>query len=224
MNVNSKAIFVDSLKVSLLLTCISLIIAEYAGWLGGMSNINPLELVAVIASFACTYMCVMQSRWNYPMAVLSTSLLAIVFYQSDLLASAVLNIYLIPTVIYGWFIWGRDEDTKPVSHVRLTILPQYVLFTVLAYVGAALIANALGGALAPLDSWLLIGSILAQFLMDRKKIEAWLVWIAVNIVSIYVYFESGLYLLAIQFFFFLINSVYGYYMWRSTQLKQEVPI
>lgn len=216
----SYKIFLDSLGIGFFLTMFSLLVVHNMGWTTFGSN-NPWEMAATFASFSCTYMCVMQTRWNYPMAIISTGLLTYVFWQDGLLASAILNLYLIPTVIYGFFIWGKDTETRPVQHVSWRVIPTYVLFTIGAYLGAWGITSYFGGKLATLDSWLLIGSIFAQFLLDRKKIETWLVWITVNIVSIYVYFESGLYLLAIQFFFFLLNAVFGYYKWYKTMERHN---
>lgn len=163
------------------------------------AEFNIFELLAVYFSFACTWLCTRQVRFNYVLGVISTILLSFTFWKAELYGSMALNIYLIPTVIYGWFIWGKDTDPKPVEHVKLKALGLYVIFTGLTWLGANLTIHAFGGSLAPLDSWLLVGSIFAQFLLDRKKIENWIIWMSVNIVSIYVYFESGLYLLAIQF-------------------------
>lgn len=70
--------------------------------------------------------------------------------------------------------------------------------------------------MAPLDGWLLVGTVLAQFLLDRKKIETWIVWVLVNVVSVYVYFNAGLYLLAAQFVLFLINAIVAWFQWRKS--------
>ena len=182
-------------------------------------EINILETLSVFFSFACTWLCTRQVRFNYVLAVISTSLLVVVFWQANLYGSMALNLYLIPTVIYGWFVWGRDEDTKPVEHVKLKMLPLYALFTVGTWAIAYVTIKALGGAMGALDGWLLVGSVMAQYLLDRKKIETWFVWIAVNVVSVYVYFSSGLYLLAAQFAFFLINAVIGYFQWKKSLQK-----
>ena len=127
-----------------------------------------------------------------------------------------LNIYLIPTVIYGWFIWGRDENSKPVEHVKPKNLIFYLLATAITWAGAYWIITALSGQMAPLDGWLLVGTVLAQFLLDRKKIETWIVWVLVNVVSVYVYFNAGLYLLAAQFVLFLINAIVAWFQWRKS--------
>lgn len=220
MNERSLQSFIESVGIALLLTGGSIWFSLYKEW---MTDINWWEVAATLTSFSCTWMCVRQTRWNYPMAVLSTALLSYVFWTSGLYASMALNLYLIPTVIYGYFIWGKDTETKPVKHVKLfTVVTQYAPFTIAAYVGALSIVTYFGGNFAPLDSVCLIGSILAQFLLDRKKIETWFVWMFVNVFSIYIYFESGLYLLAIQFSFFLLNAVIGYFQWRKS-LETNIP-
>ncbi|TXG78541.1 nicotinamide mononucleotide transporter PnuC [Candidatus Dojkabacteria bacterium] len=184
--------------------------------------INYFELFAVFFSFACTWLCTRQVRFNYVFGVISTILLSITFWQANLLGSMALNLYLIPTVIYGWFIWGADSHPKPVEHVKLKTIPLYAIFTGLTWLGALGLIKFFGGEMAMLDGWLLVGSVFAQFLLDRKKIETWIIWISVNIVSVYVYFEAGLYLLAAQFALFLINAFIGYYQWNKTVKQQEV--
>ena len=87
--------------------------------------------------------------------------------------------------------------------------------------GAKYLIEHFGGNLGTLDAGLLVGSVFAQFLLDRKRIETWFVWIAVNVVSIYVYFDSGLYLLGLQFIAFLINAVWGYMEWKRTMMEDQ---
>lgn len=183
--------------------------------------VNKLETVAVFFSFACTWLCTRQVRFNYVLGIISTVLLSYVFWKANLYGSMALNIYLIPTVIYGWFIWGKDENTRPVQHVKLRAVALYALFTSITWAGAYFTIKALGGSMGALDGWLLVGSILAQYLLDRKKIETWMVWIAVNVVSVYVYFQSGLYLLAAQFALFLVNAIIAYFQWKKTLEKED---
>ena len=181
---------------------------------------NPIEISAVWTSFVCTYLCVVQSRFNYVVGVITTALYSYLFYQSHLVGSMVLNLYLIPTLIYGWFIWGPDNNAKPVQWVKWKYIPVYVLATFATYLGALWIVQYFGGSMAPLDSWILIGTILAQYLLYRKKLQTWFIWVAVNVVSIYVYYNSGLYLVAIQYIFFLLNTVFGWYMWNKSMQPQ----
>ena len=64
------------------------------------------------------------------------------------------------------------------------------------------------------DSTILAGTILAQFLLDNKKLQTWIVWAIVNVFAIYTYFTAGLSLVAFQYVFFLANTMYGYAMWK----------
>lgn len=200
---------------------LAVILTAALTWVGFAvtGTVNWWEVASVGFSFATVWLCVKQSRWNYPLNVLSVILLSYVFWQAGLYGSMALNLYLIFPLIYGWFVWGSDKNTKPVQHVSLRSLPLYAVATGLTWWGASALITALGGVMSVLDGWLLVGSILAQYLLDRKKLEAWLVFVLVNIVSIFVYFQAGLPVLALQFGLFLINAVVAYFIWKRTMGK-----
>lgn len=65
------------------------------------------------------------------------------------------------------------------------------------------------------DSFILDLSILAQWLLDNKKLETWFVWMAVNVIAIYTYFKAGLWLAGYQYIFFLGNTFIGLKAWRN---------
>lgn len=205
--------FILATGITAVLLMVTILIAK--------QDINWIETVSVYFSFACTWLCTRQVRFNYVLGVISTSLLVFTFWQAGLYGSMVLNMYLIPTVIYGWFIWGKDTNPRPVERVKPKNMIYYIVFTAATWTGAYLIITKLGGELVALDGWLLVGSVLAQFLLDRKKIETWIVWILVNVVSVYVFFESGLYLLAGQFVLFLANAIFAYTQWRKSMKATE---
>src|SRR5690554_6297833 len=118
INNQSLKSFKQSIQIALAATGMSVFLSQFMGWIT-LTDLNWWEVAATFASFSCTWMCVKQTRWNYPMAIVSVLLLSYVFWSAGLLASAALNIYLIPTVIYGYFIWGQDKQTRPVQHVEL---------------------------------------------------------------------------------------------------------
>lgn len=209
--------FWESVVVALVLTVFSYFVAIQFGW---VTEVNNLEAFAVLTSYSCTWLCVRQRRLNYFIGVLSTIAYAVLFYQADLIASMVLNIYLTPTLLYGWFRWNRDVDTRPVQHVRWSMVPVYLAVSVGFYGGALAIVKAFGGEMAMFDSAILIGTILAQFLLDNKKLENWIIWAIVNVLAIYVYAKAGLQLAAFQYVFFLFNVFVGYYQWKKSMNKE----
>ncbi len=214
---------IESLVIALVLTGLSYVVGLAFGWLQ-VQHLNWVEVFAVFTSYMATYLCVVERRINYPIGAISSAAYAYLFVQSGLFASAVLNAYLVPTLVYGWLRWRKDHNTRPVEHVRLRMVPVYLLIAGAGYAGAALISQQLGGAMAWTDSVILAATILAQFLLDNKKLENWVVWAVVNVFATYTYATTGLPLVAFQYVFFLANTIYGYIMWQrsmnhGTQLR-----
>ena len=189
-----------------------------AGWI---SEINGLEVFAVFTSYVCTFLCVMERRANYPIGAISNAAYAFLFFQFGLYASSITTAYLTFALAYGWFRWKSDSVSRPVSRVELKWVPAYVLATGAFYGIALWLVTAAGGTLALTDTVILIGTMLAQFLLDNKKIENWIVWMVVNVFAIYTYSTAGLALAAFQYVFFLANTFYGLYMWRRSGLAAK---
>lgn len=70
--------------------------------------------------------------------------------------------------------------------------------------------------LNPIDVGLAVASGVAQLMLDNKKLQTWIVWAGVDIVSIPFFIVSGLYFVAFQYVFFLANTAIGYVQWRKT--------
>jgi nicotinamide mononucleotide transporter len=209
-----------SLVAGFALTTVSLALTHF---FDASYVISSLEFWAVVTSYSCTILCVLQSRWNYPIGAVSTILYSILFYEQGLYSSMILNIYLPVILIYGWFRWGKDDVTRPVSWTK----PKMWLFTwslgAFVCIGLSLAMNYwFHATMALWDATILILSIMAQFLLDNKKLENWIVWGAVNVIAIYVYGEQHLYAVTIQYGLFLLNSVVGFMAWHRT-MEQVSP-
>lgn len=199
------------------LTALSYVTAVLFHWI---DHVDWLEVFAVFTSYSCTYLCVRQRRVNYIIGALSTLAFSLLFYRADLLASALLNLYLTPQLLYGWIRWNRDEITRPVTNVTWKSVPAYLAVTGLFWFGAYNLVKLFDGQMAFWDSVILVGSILAQFLLDNKKLQTWHVWAIVNVIAIAVYWTADLKITAVQFGFFLINTIYGYISWKETTSEE----
>lgn len=217
---NATRNVVESAIIGIVLTALSYAVGLHFGWL---SVINWLEVFAVFTSYMATYLCVMERRINYPIGVISTAAYCVLFYQGGLLASTAINAYLVFWLAYGWFRWRGDEVTRPVTRVSLKMWPLYLLVAGAGYLGVLLIAHLMGGTLVWTDSVILAGTLLAQFLLDNKKLENWGVWAVVNVFAIYTYFTAGFALAGFQYIFFLANTFYGFYMWRVSMKNYVEP-
>lgn len=257
-----------SVLAAVVLTALSYAVAQHWGWLGelnmapafagvpGLQNINMplwyLEVLAVLTAYSTTYLCVVQSRANYPIGFVNAILFSLLYWQYGLIGSVITNIYLPLALAYGYFRWGPDGNTRPVHNVKPLWVPVYLAvtaFTFAVVMGAIVHYGVaefgtlpqnyvaaegthqfmLGGwgfynsQVPPADIVLLALTILAQFLLDNKKLQTWIVWIVIDVIAIYVYAQQGLALVAIQYVLFLLNAFWGFYMWyRSKQETDRV--
>ncbi len=220
----SRRIFAESLVVAAALTVFTYAVGYYMAW---FTEPRWLEIAAVFTSYSCTYMCNFQTRWNYPMGFLSSILYVVLFYQDKYYGSAFVTAYLLFAITYGYWRWGPDGKTKRVEFVGLS--PWWIGYAALVaafyFSGMYILENVLPQFLPPdadatlpaFDAYIFAGTILAQFLLDNKKIETWAVWATINVAAIYTYSES-LPLVAFQYLFFLANTVWAGYNWhRSMQ-------
>lgn len=208
---------VESAGVATLATLFSYAVCSTFGWIESIASANLLEVFAVWTSYACTYLCVKQDRWNYPIGMISTAAYTVLFYQQELYGLAALNVYLTGALIYGWFRWGHNENTRPVTRLKLDkSLVGYGAFFIVALIATMVTTTLIGGQLPILDATIFATSMLAQFLLDNKKLENWAVWVIVNIVSIITFTMAGLPFVVIQYVFFLMNTVYGWHQWKRS--------
>ena len=184
---------IESIVLAIVLTALSYIVGLQAGWI---TEINWLEVFAVFTSYSCTWLCTRQSRWNYPIGVVTTAAYSVLFWQWNMPALAIFNLYLVGSLIYGWFRWGSDTNTRPVTRIPAKWYAGYgvVGLVILAlFVAANWMFNPAGiTALNPIDVSLAVASGVAQLMLDNKKLETWTLWAIVDIVSIPFFLCAGL--------------------------------
>jgi nicotinamide mononucleotide transporter len=211
---------VQGTTLAVVLTAASYILALHFGWIPTFSG-HAVEGFAVFTSYLCTYLCVVERRANYPIGAISNAAYCFFFASLGLVGSAIVTGYLTFSLAYGWFRWKKDEVTKPVAFVELKWWPVYLGATAVAFLVGLTLYPLFGQAVVWTDAVVMAASILAQFLLDNKKLENWLVWMVVNVFAIYTYINAGAALAAFQYVFFLLNAFYGFYMWRRSMKNEE---
>lgn len=210
--------FTESLIIAVIITALTYIIGYFTGW---VTDLNWLEIFAVFTSYSCTWLCSRQSRINYPVGVITTAAYSLLFYQSGMPALAIFNLYLVFSLAYGWFRWGKDTETRPVTSINIAGWVFYTLFAAaiaILFVGINYCFDTTSlQNINSLDLLLAALSGSAQLMLDNKKLENWIVWAVINIISIPFFFASGLFLVAFQYVFFLVNTAIGYILWRNSR-------
>jgi nicotinamide mononucleotide transporter len=182
--------------------------------------VSLLELFAAIVGAISVWLSVRQNILSWPTAIVNVVLYAVVFYQAKLYADMGLQVVYAALSIYGWYEWLYGGEGRTELHVTRTSPRLAALLAVIALSGAALLGallrHATDAALPYMDSFLSSTSLVAQWMMTRKKLENWLLWIAVDVLYVGMFLFKELYLTAGLYAVFLGLAVRGYLDWRRS--------
>jgi len=165
-----------------------------------------------------------QSAWCWPSGIVSAAAYVVVFQQARLPGQAALQALLGLVCVYGWWSWRRGGDASPalaVSRARRAVLLAALALTAVACVGIGLLLRHSTESVAPfVDGGLVAASLAAQGMAARKWIENWLVWIAVNVVSVGLYLSQGLLPTCGLYLLYLVMAFVGYRAWTRSLVRQ----
>ncbi|CAN5894729.1 nicotinamide riboside transporter PnuC [soil metagenome] len=181
---------------------------------------TSLELIAALVGAISVYLSVRQNIWSWPTAIVNVVLYTLVFYDAKLYADMGLQVIYAALSIYGWYEWLRGGENRTELHVSRTTPRLGVGLALIGLVGAGVLGVVLRGAtdaaLPFMDSFLSSTSLIAQWMMTKKKLENWLVWIAVDVLYVGMFIFKHLYLTAGLYAVFLVLAVRGYIDWRRS--------
>jgi nicotinamide mononucleotide transporter len=180
--------------------------------------VSSLEIVAALVGALSVWLSTRQSLWSWPTAIVNVSLYAVVFHGARLYADMGLQVVYAALSVYGWWQWrfgGAAHTPRPVSR---TPAREWPLLAAAAVGGALFMGWAFArwtdAAIPYVDSALTATSLVAQWMMTRKQLENWLVWIAVDVVYVPVFATRGLPATAALYAVFLALAVAGWVAWR----------
>lgn len=184
------------------------------------SPVTWLEVAAFWIAIAMVFANFRVHPVAWPLAIASSALYGWLFWGSRLYGEASLQGVFIVLAFWGWWQWlrGRGEDGAPLRVHRLQ--PRQRLWlagaTVLAWPPLALLLRHLTDSDVPwLDALPTVGSLAGQFLLGRKLVENWPVWLAVNLVSIGLFAFKGLWLTVVLYALFALLSGVGWRQWEK---------
>ena len=188
---------------------------------------NSIEIVAAAFGVVSVFLSVRQNIWSWPTAIVNVGLYIFVFYGSKLYADTGLQVVYVVLNAYGWYHWlygGKNRTELPVTRTSARL---WLLLVALGAAGTAVLGTFLtqktDAALPYVDSLTTSTSLVAQWMMTRKLLENWLIWVAVDVVYIGMYIYKSLYVTAVLYFIFLVLSAMGFVQWRRSLKERETP-
>ena len=188
-----------------------------------------IEWVAAALGVINIALLIFRSVWNFPFGIAMVALYIFVFFEERLYAEAALQVFFILAQLWGWWLWvkvGGEDDRVPVRW--LDWLSRAVWITVTAAVSLNLgwVMHQFTNAVLPYaDAGIAGASVAAQILLAYRRIENWLIWIAIDIGAIALYIDRGLYPTAGLYGGFLVMSLIGLREWIAAERRERsVPV
>ncbi|MFH0759124.1 MAG: nicotinamide riboside transporter PnuC [Bacteroidota bacterium] len=182
---------------------------------------QTIEILGVVFSLLYLFFSIRQKILLWPMGIISALLYMVVFYQSRFYADMGLNGYYLVISIYGWIIWKRGKENGgaglPVTRTGLKLAGILVFFTLTAFILMGLILDHFTDSPVPYwDAFTTALGITATWMLARKILEHWILWIMVDAVSMALYLYRGLYPTMALFAVYTAMAVIGYIQWKRT--------
>ncbi len=169
-----------------------------------------------------------QNIQNWIWGIVGVVLLGIFFGQIGLPGQQWLQwAFFVPVQIWSWYYWasgGHEDESLPV-----TVLPTWerVTWFTAIIVGTFGLTQFIelvspGSQYPAFDALVVVSSMVAQFLMGRKKVESWILWLGpVNVISIVLFYLSGAYVLTALYVAFFVHACFGIKSWYEVRVIQK---
>ena len=177
------------------------------------------EVFGFLTGASCVALLVRQNIWNWPLGIANNLTFIVLFNRTGLYADVGLQVFYIAISVYGWWHWlhgGRDHGALTVSRVR----PGTALLlagTVACTTGLLtfILRRYTNSTVPVLDSLITSLSLVAQFMMTRKWVENWPVWILANCISVGLLIFKGLYVTSLLYVVYQGLCLMGWREWRA---------
>lgn len=186
-----------------------------------------IEAIAFLSGIVNVYLLTRCSLWNWFFGIITVSLYAIIFFNNKLYADMGLQGVFLLFQFYGLYQWTHgDREKKPMA---IQIMNHFTCFSL------ALTAMVLFSGISVIlkyhtdsttiyaDAMMTALSLVAQWMMSKKYLHHWILWVVVDLISIGLYISKHLYLTALLYSLFLLLCIQGYSQWRKMLNKPAWP-
>ena len=208
----------------------------------GGYDLSWIEAVGTVAGLLCIWLASLEKISNYAFGLINVTLFAIIFFQIQLYASLLLQLFFFAANIYGWYAWSRQtSDNQAALHIRwlpllktlawivfcvgaiglMTIFIDPVFAFLTRTAVSVMQASGMNVTMPDLqpdafpfwDSCMMVLSIVAMILMTRKYVENWLLWVIINMISVVVFALQGVYAMSLEYLILTFIALNGSRMW-----------
>ncbi|HEY7992580.1 MAG TPA: nicotinamide riboside transporter PnuC [Candidatus Eremiobacteraceae bacterium] len=177
------------------------------------------EVLAFITGGVCVWLIVKQNIWNWPIGIANDLFFVVLFLQARLFADMSLQVVYVVLGFLGWFWWLRGGHEATALTISRVSRAQSVLLAILAVsstYGGTLYLRSVNDSAPFLDALTTVLSLIAQYMLTRKYLENWWVWISADVIYIGLYAYKHLYLTSALYGIFLSMCIVGLLQWTRS--------
>jgi len=181
--------------------------------------VSSVEIVAALLGVVNVLLVVRRSVWNYPFGLAMVTLYFFIFQDAKLYSDALLQIFFFVINVFGWWNWSRADkvdDRVAVGIMNNRARALWLGGTIAAVLAWGTLMARFTDAAAPFPDAAVAGiSVAAQILLTLRRVESWILWIAVDVLAIGLFASRGLHVTAGLYVIFLVLAVAGLVEWRK---------
>jgi nicotinamide mononucleotide transporter len=180
------------------------------------------EIVGTLLGVIGVWLMIRQNVWTWPVGIVQVAISAWVFYETNLYSDALLQVFFFAIQVYGWCHWLYAKETAhhelPVTRLSARAIAGWIAIGIVATLGwGDLMRRTTNAALPYWDAFILVFSVISQWLQARKRLENWAGWMIVNLVAIAVYWAKDLRLYAGLYAVFFVMAIMGHVTWQRSR-------
>lgn len=184
-----------------------------------------LQIVGTLLGLIYLWLEYKANIWVWIIGAIMPLVHGILYLESGIYADAAMQLYYVAAGVYGLIVWKRKPRKSGDGVIRHTlrgwIVPLVAVYALL-HVALYYILTEFTDSRVPLfDSMSTALSIVAMWMLSRKLVEQWLVWLVVDMISVGLYIYKGIPITALLYTLYCVLAVLGYLRWRKMANHQN---
>lgn len=182
-----------------------------------------IEIIGFGTGLLCVAYIVRENVWNFPVGILNNIFFIILFYQAALYADMGLQVVYIGLAligVYAWLYGGKDKTVLVVGRSKIWELAIVVAVIIVSTLVLEQYLISINDSYPFADALTTCMSLGAQWLLNFKRIENWIIWMSADVIYVWLYLQKGLNLTAVLYVVFFMLCIMGLASWyRSYEVN-----
>ena len=180
-----------------------------------------LEIIGTFIGLVYLWLEYKASIYLWIAGIIMPAIYIFVYYEAGLYADFGINIYYLGAALYGWWIWkfgnkSQQSQELPITHMpKSKCLKAALIFVVALFLIAWILINHTDSNVVWWDAFTTALSIVGMWMLARKYLEQWWVWIVVDIVCVGLYIYKELYFTSALYALYAIIAIFGWLNWKK---------